>query len=97
ATIPRVDLPTVYGQVDVGTVWNVSRPMQRYTRTPRGEVWVAGPDPGYLRNQYNVTVVSQPLPPRLTGRFERDAWRDARRREDQRRAEQHAWPRSRDE
>src|SRR5215471_18658808 len=95
--VARVDLPQVYVNVEPRVVYRSSRPLVRYTRTPRGEIFVAGPDPDVLRARYRTIVVPSALPPRQTGRFQEDAWRDRRLREERRAAEEREWQRQREE
>ena len=95
--VTRVDVVNVYSTVDPRVLYRSSRPLVRYTRTPRGEIFVAGPDPVQLRTRYNVNVVPTALPPQLAGRYQQDAWRDRRVREQGFREEEAQWRRQRDE
>ncbi len=95
--VTRVDVASVYVTADPRQVYRASRPLVRYTRTPRGEIFVAGPDPAQLRARYDVTVVPAPLPQRLSGRYQPDAWRDRQVREQRRREEEAQWQRWRDQ
>jgi hypothetical protein len=82
----RVDLVNSYVAIDVGVAYDASQPLERYTRTPRGEVFVAGPDPVVLRERYSTDVAPAALPASMTGRFESQAWRDPNVLERQRRS-----------
>jgi uncharacterized protein DUF6600 len=84
----RVDLARAYAAMNLRRVLlSGSRPVVRYARSPRGDLFVAGPDYGWLRSRYDVSVVPRPFLPRATGRFRGDAWHDQRLQEQHRRAE----------
>src|SRR5215470_11025551 len=93
--VTRIDLVNCY--TDPRPIYRSSRAIVRYTRTPRGEVFIAGPDPNVMRTRYNTTIVPSALPTRLTGRYQDDAWRDRRLREERRANEEREWQRQRDE
>lgn len=81
----RVDLPRVYVGVNVSILLRDSRPFTRYVRTPRGERYLAGPDPAFLLRRWNVAASPMPMVPRTVGRYPADAWHDRRLRDQRRR------------
>jgi hypothetical protein len=78
----RVDLRGAHVR-DGWSVYRRSRPVVRYVRTPRGELYVAGPD----LVRHRVTVRPAPLLPRVHGRYLEGEWRDRRAGEQRRRQE----------
>jgi hypothetical protein len=93
----RFDLVNAYISIDVSVAYAASQPLERYTRTAGGEVFIAGPDPAELQQRYSAEVVTMALPAALTGRFQPEVWQDPVQIEDQRQQGELAWRQVADE